>query len=85
MPLRSGEPHWLVSFTIAPLGIALIGPLPEQIGRTSTLKIAVTVTVLGVATSLSVPKIRELRQTKDGALIGWREHQVAGRPVAAGE
>ncbi|MCI4066790.1 MFS transporter [Micromonospora sp. R77] len=81
---RVSSYDWLVSFTIAPLGYALVGPLSDHIGRSTTLEIALGVIVLGVVMILMVPKIRQLRQGPDGELFGWPEHQVATEPATAG-
>lgn len=82
---------WLISFTVAPLGYAAVGPLSEAIGTTRTLGIALAFAAAGVVTVLLVPRIRQLRQTGKGDLYGWPELddcEPNGRPpalAAAGE
>ncbi|MFF4323842.1 MFS transporter [Streptomyces sp. NPDC001568] len=68
---RVASYDWLISFTVAPLGYAAAGPLAEAIGATWTLQIALASIVVGVATVLLVPRIRQLRQTGEGDLHGW--------------
>ncbi|HEX7746434.1 MAG TPA: MFS transporter [Micromonosporaceae bacterium] len=75
---------WLVSFTVAPLGYALVGPLSERIGVAATLQLAVGVIALGVALILLVPRIRRLRQSPDGELSGWPEHEQVVEPEPVG-
>jgi MFS family permease len=70
---------WLISFAVAPLGYAGAGPLAEAIGATRTLDIAFACVVVGVATVLLVPRIRQLRQTGDGSLHGWPDLDDLGR------
>ncbi|WP_200208375.1 MFS transporter [Micromonospora coerulea] len=81
---RVSSYDWLVSFTVAPLGYALVGPLSERIGTAATLQLAVAVVVLGVGLVLLVPRIRQLRQSADGELFGWPEHRRAAGPAMAG-
>lgn len=61
----------LISFAVAPLGYAAVGPLSEAIGAARTLEIALMCVVLGAATVLLLPRVRQLRQTSDGGLHGW--------------
>ncbi|MFD7122717.1 MULTISPECIES: MFS transporter [Streptomyces] len=61
----------LISFTVAPIGYAAAGPLSETIGATRTLEIALAIVVVGVLTVLLVPRVRQLRQTREGDLYGW--------------
>ncbi|MFI1169644.1 MFS transporter [Streptomyces sp. NPDC020801] len=68
---RVSSYDWLISFTVAPLGYAAVGPLSEAIGATRTLEIATAFAVVGVATVLLVPRVRQLRQTGEGDLYGW--------------
>ncbi|WP_217201477.1 MFS transporter [Streptomyces buecherae] len=68
---RVSSYDWLISFTVAPLGYAAVGPLSEAVGATWTLEIATAFAVAGVATVLLVPRVRQLRQTGKGDLHGW--------------
>ncbi|WP_143674319.1 MFS transporter [Streptomyces caniscabiei] len=88
---RVSSYDWLISFTVAPLGYAAVGPLAEAIGTYRTLMIAPAFVVVAVATVLLVPRVRQLRQTGEGDLYGWPELddcEPSGRPpalTAAGE
>ncbi|MBV9381726.1 MAG: MFS transporter [Streptosporangiaceae bacterium] len=55
---------WLGSVGLVPLGYALTGPLASTLGVTGTLWLAAAWTVLGSATALAVPAVRQLRTTR---------------------
>jgi MFS family permease len=78
---RVSSYDWLVSFTVAPLGYAAVGPLADRAGRTAMLVLAIGCICASVIAVLAVPRIRALRQDPDGALHGWPELDVAVQPM----
>jgi predicted MFS family arabinose efflux permease len=77
---RVSSYDWLVSFTVAPLGYAAVGPLSGRIGATGVLLLAVGCVCVAVAAVLLVPRVRSLRQDRDGNLHGWPELDEPARP-----
>jgi predicted MFS family arabinose efflux permease len=65
---RLSSYDWLVSFTVAPLGYAMVGPLSEEIGNPATLAVAICLVTLPVFGILAVPGIRRVRQSSDGRI-----------------
>ncbi|MBC6446004.1 MFS transporter [Actinokineospora xionganensis] len=70
----------LVSFTVAPLGYAAVGPLAEATSTTTVLVVAMGCVCLAVLAVLAVPRVRSLRQGRDGELHGWTELDAAPHP-----
>ncbi|MEU4219855.1 MFS transporter [Actinoplanes sp. NPDC026623] len=71
----------LVSFTIAPLGYAAVGPLSSRVGESAVLILAAGCVCVAVAAVLSAPRVRSLRQDRDGSLHGWSELDKPVRPT----
>jgi MFS family permease len=65
---RLSSYDWLVSFTIAPLGYVMAGPLSERFGTSATLTVAIALVTLPVLGLLAMPGIRRVRQGKDGRM-----------------
>jgi MFS family permease len=84
---RVSSYDWLVSFTVAPLGFAAVGPLSGPVGETGVLMLAAGCVCVSVAAVLLVPRIRSLRQDRHGNLHGWPELDEPARPglVPAGD
>ncbi|MER7172985.1 MFS transporter [Streptomyces mesophilus] len=70
---------WVISFTVAPLGFAAIGPVSEAVGTAGAIHLAMLCVVLGVGAVLLPAPIRRLRQTPAGALHGWPELDEEGQ------
>jgi len=70
---RVSSYNFLVSFTVAPLGYAAVGPLADWTSTTTVLVMAIGCVCVAVLAVLTVPRIRSLRQDRDGALRGWTE------------
>jgi MFS family permease len=66
---RVSSYDWLVSFTVAPLGYAMVGPLSEYAGISVTVGIAMALVAASVVAVLMVPGIRAVRQGRDGAMV----------------
>ena len=65
---------WLCSFALLPLGLALVGPVADAVGRGPVLVAAVVAMLLTTLLALRVPGVREFRTP--GAGVGAGEAQV---------
>jgi MFS family permease len=70
---RVSSYDWLVSYTVAPLSFAAVGPLADRTGNAAVLVLAIGCVCVAVLAVLAVPRIRALRQHRDGSLHGWSE------------
>ncbi|MFI7544686.1 MFS transporter [Actinoplanes sp. NPDC049599] len=79
---------WLISFTLAPVGFAAIGPVADRVGATWAIGIATMFVILGVGIVLFIPRVRRLRRSPDGKLRGWpdldQESPAGPAPEPAG-
>ncbi|MEV4690558.1 MFS transporter [Micromonospora echinospora] len=66
---RVSSYDWLISMIVAPLGLALTGPLAEHAGTPFTLGVAITLVTVPVLAILVVPGIRAVRQSHDGKMF----------------
>lgn len=67
---------WLLSMVVAPLGMAMAGPLADRVGTGQTLVGAALLIVVPCALTALVPTIRAVRRAPDGRLVGPEPQQV---------
>jgi MFS family permease len=70
---RLSSYDWLISFAVAPIGYAAVGPVAQAIGTNQAIRFAIVLIMTGVAIVLFASRIRRLRQRSDGSLYGWPE------------
>ncbi|MDC0772855.1 MFS transporter [Streptomyces sp. HD] len=56
---------WLVSLGLLPLGLMIVGPLTDLVGRTPVLVTAIVVQLASAALVLLVPGVRDFHEDKD--------------------
>jgi MFS family permease len=78
---RVSSYDWLVSYAVAPVGLAAVGPLADRTSNAAVLVLAIGCICVAVLAVLAIPRIRALRQHRDGGLHGWPELDEPTPPV----
>ncbi|MFD8756167.1 MFS transporter [Kitasatospora sp. NPDC059577] len=65
---RVSSVDWLCSLALLPLGLALIGPLADAVGRTTVLAVAAVVQLGTALLALTVPGVRDFHQEQEPVL-----------------
>ncbi|MFF7988811.1 MFS transporter [Kitasatospora xanthocidica] len=65
---RVSSVDWLCSLALLPLGLALIGPLADAVGRTTVLVTAAVVQLGTALLALTVPGVRDFHQEQEPVL-----------------
>jgi hypothetical protein len=69
---------WLVSLSVMPAGMALVGPIAGRVGDATTLVGAALLAGLPCALIVLVPGVRRVRTTADGKITGPPLREAAG-------
>jgi MFS family permease len=69
---------WLVSLSVMPAGMALVGPIAGRIGDATTLVGAALLAGLPCALIVLVPGVRRVRTTADGKITGPPLREAVG-------
>ena len=75
---------WLLSMVVAPIGMALAGPVAERVGTAETLVGAALLIVVPCSLTALVPGIRAVTRAADGRVVGPEGRSEKRQPEPVG-